>query len=525
MKLWKMVGSGGLLVLLFLLAACNLPQRGVGTPYAPAPALYTAAAQTVDAGIPSAALATPEPERSLAATPTPSPVVLLAATSTSAPTLPGPQSIRPRPAYDLAVRWEGDGRLFVDQRIRFHNPADMAVDWITLQVEAARKPGVFTLNRASWVTASASIPLTATLQGAALDLALPGQLGPDALAEITLSYTLIIPNASSFLGQTDRQINLGDWFPRLPVYQPGIGWVIHDQWPIGETQLFTTADYSVRLLLPEEFTVAASAASRQEEGWRVYALAGARTFTFSFSPSYLVTTQTMPPEELQDARPAVTLLHYGFPNYPKAGAAALETMRRSVSLYSELFGPYPYDTLSMVEGDFFDGMETDGLFFLGQEYYSYYDNTPANYLVALTAHEVSHQWWYSVVGNDQALEPWLDEALATYSELLYYERYHPEQVEWWWQYRVRRFGPGGWVDSRVYDFTDFRAYINAVYLRGAMFLRDLRAQMGEEPFFAFLKAYAAENAGRIASAPDFWAVLGRFVDPTDVESLRRQYFR
>ena len=30
-------------------------------------------------------------------------------------------------------------------------------------------------------------------------------------------------------------------------------------------------------------------------------------------------------------------------------------------------------------------------------------------------HEIAHQWWYGLVGDDQSREPWLDESFATYS--------------------------------------------------------------------------------------------------------------
>ena len=39
----------------------------------------------------------------------------------------------------------------------------------------------------------------------------------------------------------------------------------------------------------------------------------------------------------------------------------------------------------------------------------------------LIAHETAHQWWYSVIGNDEINEPWLDEALTEYSTILYFE--------------------------------------------------------------------------------------------------------
>ena len=34
-------------------------------------------------------------------------------------------------------------------------------------------------------------------------------------------------------------------------------------------------------------------------------------------------------------------------------------------------------------------------------------------------HEAAHQWWYSLVGNDQALHPWMDEGLAQYAVAVY----------------------------------------------------------------------------------------------------------
>ena len=34
-------------------------------------------------------------------------------------------------------------------------------------------------------------------------------------------------------------------------------------------------------------------------------------------------------------------------------------------------------------------------------------------------HEVAHQWFYALVGNNQARDPLLDEALASYAELSY----------------------------------------------------------------------------------------------------------
>ena len=45
-----------------------------------------------------------------------------------------------------------------------------------------------------------------------------------------------------------------------------------------------------------------------------------------------------------------------------------------------------------------------------------FGDTAPDDLADLAAHELAHQWFYALVGNDQARDPWLDEAFATYSQ-------------------------------------------------------------------------------------------------------------
>ena len=128
-----------------------------------------------------------------------------------------------------------------------------------------------------------------------------------------------------------------------------------------------------------------------------------------------------------------------------------------------------------------------------------------------------------MVANDQAYEPWLDEALATYSERLYYESYHPEFLDWWWEFRVGLYQPAGWVNSTIYDFATFRPYVNAVYLRGALFLEDLREQIGDEAFFSTLRDYLERNSYSQVTREDFQESLHKHTSG-DLEALWREYF-
>ena len=148
---------------------------------------------------------------------------------------------------------------------------------------------------------------------------------------------------------------------------------------------------------------------------------------------------------------------------------------------------------------------------------------PKGYLTAIAAHETAHQWWYNQVGNDQALEPWLDEALCTYSERLFYENVYADLLSWWWAFRVDYYEPSGAIDGSIYDYDGFRSYRDSVYLHGAQFLEELRTIMGDAPFFAFLRDYATNYSGQQVTAQDFISLLQKHTTE-DVSRLRSRYF-
>jgi len=97
-------------------------------------------------------------------------------------------------------------------------------------------------------------------------------------------------------------------------------------------------------------------------------------------------------------------------------------------------------------------------------------------------------------------------------------------VGWWWNFRVYDFQPTGWVDASIYDLGSFRPYTDAVYLRGAEFMEDLRVRVGDEAFFAFLKDYAAQMAYKRATAEDFFRILRQHTS-ADSSDILNSYFQ
>jgi aminopeptidase N len=128
------------------------------------------------------------------------------------------------------------------------------------------------------------------------------------------------------------------------------------------------------------------------------------------------------------------------------------------------------------------------------------------------------------VANDQAMNPWLDESLATYCERLFYEKNYPEAVSWWWSYRVDFYTPEGKIDSDVPSYGGFTPYTNATYRLGARFLEELRGRIGDEAFFAFLKDYAEQMNGKISTPADFFRIL-REHTTTDFSDITVKYFK
>jgi aminopeptidase N len=180
--------------------------------------------------------------------------------------------------------------------------------------------------------------------------------------------------------------------------------------------------------------------------------------------------------------------------------------------------------MSVIEADFLDGMEYDGAYFLSKGFYNLYGGNPQGYLAAIAAHETAHQWWYAGVANNQALEPWLDEAMCTYTEYIFYKNIYPDYLKWWWQYRVDYYEPAGFVNLQLYDYTSYRAYRDAVYLNGAHFLDDLRALTGDEAFYAFLKDYFTTYKDQIVTADNYFALLKKHTS-ADLSPLLMKYFK
>jgi hypothetical protein len=187
-----------------------------------------------------------------------------------------------------------------------------------------------------------------------------------------------------------------------------------------------------------------------------------RDFTVAASPSWTARTTKL----------GSTLVRvYAFPG--GNGRALMTLALRALRRYQALMGPYPYPTFAVAESGGGSGMESPGSIWIPR-------GLTYGQLPWLVSHEVAHQWFYAVVGNDQAREPFADEAMADFLA-----RYITGTLR-------RSRCPTDTLDRSIYGYSS-RCYFEVIYVQGGRVLEQLRRRMGATAFWAGIRDYVATN--------------------------------
>lgn len=473
---------------------------------------------------------TATPTQALTATPTQVPTATATKpppptpTATPTPTPAFPPGVPSWQAYRLVADVGYQTRtISVTETISVTNLTSKAWDDLMFYVAQRGEPGVFDLGEVRLGGDLVEPEWCDTF----LRLALPDPLPPKATLEVTIDFVLHPPpidvhtvRPKGNVGWGRYVVQAGDWYPVLAPRQDN-GWLTWEYTNVGDPFVSEVGDYDVTITVPPDVDVIGSGLLEQEGNRWHFRLDKARSFAFMTSCDYDRVSET--------SSAGVTVTVWYPPEHSAAGQGVLETTLQSIELLGELYGPYPYDELTLAENGYWGSMEYSAFISLGIPPFNGYTGAPDTLLIALTAHEVAHQWWYGWVGNDQVNEPWLDEALGMYSEYLYYEQYHPELLDWWWSYRIYKPHVGrpvhlcGPINRTVYDFASTIEYADVIYGRSALFMHDLRQTIGEEALFSFLRDYGRRFAYQLATGDDFWAVLREHTE-ADLTLLWEEYF-
>ena len=318
-------------------------------------------------------------------------------------------------------------------------------------------------------------------------LSVPHPLRAGRAVTATLPWKLTLPGPiRDRIAAEGDAVRLGSFFPILE-WEPGVGWNTSPPTSqFSEASTAPTADFDLTVTTPPGFNVVASGLSDRPGHWTATAM---RDVAVAVGRFQLATGTANAPNPVQ-----VTVgVHSGI------AEAADDYLQQSLTVLEQFgrrFGAYPWSTFAV---------SVTPTLRSGIEYPTHVMHGPGT-LGSTLSHEIGHQWFYGLVGNNQARDPWLDEALAMWTEATregtlpgYRDRVVPAEV------RGRLGQPMSFWDQRSSSF------FVGTYVQG---LQAVAALGPPELVDCALRVFVAQNAYRIATPGDFFAAVAAvFPDP------------
>jgi hypothetical protein len=353
-------------------------------------------------------------------------------------------------------------------------------------------------------------------------------------------------------------ILLGTAYPVLAT-RYGDDWQRKVEMSIGDMVFTETADYSVSIDAPADVALFTSGESitgpGRDESAAVTPNADSVAPTREFAGENLRDFAIVAGRNLRATERRVgdvNVRSIFMAEHEPTARRVLGVAAEAARVYTARFGPLPYKSISVVELPLVAGMsstEFAGLGAMASAFYVDFDSPLMRNLPEIVreqrasledsleftmAHVIAHQWWGAAVGNDPARNPVLDEALANWSALLYYQDVYGEarsQIALDDQLRgvykiYRTFGGEDMEATRAArDYRNAFQYAAIVASKGALMFAALRRLLGDEKFFAALGHYYRANIFSIVEVDDLRNAFLTAAPPAQKRDVARLFTR
>ena len=280
-----------------------------------------------------------------------------------------------------------------------------------------------------------------TVFGTTMRVDLPQPLGPGQFADLDIGWHFTVPDyGAGRMGRDGTLYELGQWYPRMVVYDDVRGWN-HEPYIGGGEFYLEYGRFDVALTVPADYIVGATGnllnplqvltgsqrarlararsssapvaiITADEAGkpartrpvstgtltWR-FSADSVRDFAFGASPDF----------RWDASGYKRTLVHTLYRPSAPEWEEANRMVRDAVAYYSEQWYPYPYPHITSIEGPI-EGMEYPMI--------TFDPRAPSREERQwVLAHELGHQWMPMIVGSNERLYPWMDEGFNTFIDL------------------------------------------------------------------------------------------------------------
>lgn len=246
-------------------------------------------------------------------------------------------------------------------------------------------------------------------------VSLPEAVEPGESVRVAVRWRARIPRTFARTGYRGDFFFFGHWFPKVGVLEPQ-GWNCH-QFHL-TTEFFSDYGvYDVRMTVPEGYVVGATGReidrTDNSDGTVThhYHEEDVHDFAWTASPHFQVLAERFEAEGL----PPVDMRLLIQPEHLGQASRYFGSVRVALDSFGRWYGPYPYGHITVVDSPY--GSRTGGM-----EYPTLITCRTRRFQPAgtdvpegVTIHEVGHQFWYGIAGNNEFEHAWLDEGLVNYS--------------------------------------------------------------------------------------------------------------
>ena len=360
-----------------------------------------------------------------------------------------------------------------------------------------------------------------------MEVELQEPVGPGESVKLEIDFVTKMPRVFARTGYYEDFHMAGQWFPKVGVLEEAAGWKAHT-FTMWSEFYADFGNYEVVLDLPATMKVGATGiqVDRQEEGDRqllTYRAEMVHDFAWVADPNFIESWTE------QDG----IWVHQLFPPDEEGTLDELADVQGwTLESMQQRFGPYPWSTVTQVlppkgaEGA--GGMEYPTFYTIGRRESTppFLDERVTGYFV--TVHEFGHQYFQGLVASNEHDQPWMDEGLNTFANILAYQDEYGED-----SYVAKLFGheipiadflrlqlgaalPLDPIDQPASAFPgQSPSYFQVSYGKAAAVLYTLRELVGHESFDAAMRGFVDEYRFRHPTGKQFEefmiAGLGRSV--------------